>query len=129
MSGSIELLIAALNANTAALEAHTAAVGAAPAAAEEKPAATKGKAATATKGKAATATKEEAKTPSVTRADAIEAITAVRDAKGVPAAKAILKKFGWDKAAAVTDEKAAEVLALCKAELGEEAEVEGDDDI
>ena len=125
MSGSIELLIAALNANTAALEAHTAAVGAA----EEKPAATKGKAATATKGKAATATKEEVKTPSVTRADAIEAITAVRDAKGVPAAKAILKKFGWDKAAAVTDEKAAEVLALCKAELGEEAEVEGDDDI
>lgn len=119
MSGSIELLIAALNANTAALEAHTAAVGAAPA--EEKPA--------ATKGKAATATKEEVKTPSVTRADAIEAITAVRDAKGVPAAKAILKKFGWDKAAAVTDEKAAEVLALCKAELGEEAEVEGDDDI
>lgn len=128
MSGSIELLIAALNANTAALEAHTAAVGGAPAAAEEKPAATKGKAATTTKGKPA-ATKEEAKTPSVTRADAIEAITAVRDAKGVPAAKAILKKFGWDKAAAVTDEKAAEVLALCKAELGEEAEVEGDDDI
>jgi hypothetical protein len=38
-------------------------------------------------------------------------------------ASAILKKFGWDKAAAVTDEKAAEVLALCKAELGEEAEV------
>ena len=128
MSGSIELLIAALNANTAALEAHTAAVGATPAAAaaEDKPAATKAKAAT-TKAKAAA--KEEVKTPSVTRADAIEAITAVRDAKGVPAAKAILKKFGWDKAAAVTDEKAAEVLALCKAELGEEAEVEGDDDI
>lgn len=128
MSGSIELLIAALNANTAALEANTAANGAA--APATNTAAAKGTAAKGTAAKGKAAVKEDAKVPTATKADAIEAITAVRDAKGLPAAKAILKKFGWDKASAITEDKAQEVLDLCKAEMGEEAEdASGDDDI
>lgn len=120
MSGTLELLIEALNRNTEAL---LAANGAAPAAADTKPAKT-----TTTKPKN-TSTKPAG--PKHTKAETTEVVVAVKDTIGVDAAKKLLADHGFKKVADITEDKF-DVLydegkALLDAQGGEEEN--GEDDI
>lgn len=119
MSGTLELLIEALNRNTEAL---LAANGAAPAAADTKPAKT-------TPAKPAKPAK--AAGPKHTKAETTEVVVAVKDTIGVDAAKKLLADHGFKKVADITEDKF-DVLydegkALLDAQGGEEEN--GEDDI
>lgn len=120
MSGTLELLIEALNRNTEAL---LAANGATPAAAADtKPAKT-------TPAKPAKPAKPAG--PKHTKAETTEVVVAVKDTIGVDAAKKLLADHGFKKVADITEDKF-DVLfdegkALLDAQGGEEEA--GEDDI
>lgn len=122
MSGTLELLIEALNRNTEAL---LAANGSTPAAAAD----TKSAKTTSTKSTKTTSTKPAG--PKHTKAETTEVVVAVKDTIGVDAAKKLLADHGFKKVADITEDKF-DVLfdegkALLDAQGGEEEA--GEDDI
>lgn len=126
MSGTLELLIEALNANTAAI------LGQQKTAAPAADKTTAGKT-TAAKGTAAKDKAAPAK-PKHNKAETTEAIVALKDTVGVDAAKALLGEHGFKKVADITEDKfdvlfdsATEQLEAFKAE--NTGDSEGEDDI
>lgn len=99
MSGSLELLIEALNNCTAALQAHNAANGNTSSAAADKSAAGSKKT-TSTKS-----TKTETPKATKTKQETTEAIVALKDTVGKDAAVALLKKHGFAKLADIAEDK------------------------
>jgi hypothetical protein len=116
----------ALAANTAALEANTAALtGAKPAAAAGKPAAAAGKPAAA----AGKTTKTEY-VPTHSKAEAQALANRVKEEKGVPDIRAIIKGLGYEKLADIAKPEDLDKLAAAALEaLGESegADDSGDD--
>ncbi|QJI52223.1 hypothetical protein [Cronobacter phage JC01] len=98
MSGSIELLIEALNNCTAALQAHTAANGNAAGAAADK-------SASGAKKNNAKPAKPETPKATKTKQETTEAIVALKDTVGKDAAVALLKKHGFAKLADIAEDK------------------------
>lgn len=128
MSGTLELLIEALNANTAALLSSKG-----EAAGDAKTTKSTSTKTTSTK---TTATKEDKPAkPTFTKQQATQAIVALKDAVGTDAAKALLSKHGFKKLADITEDKFDVLHAEATAELEEfnaanaGGEEEGDDDI
>lgn len=128
MSGILEQLIEALNANTAALNA-AAANGSAPAATETKTTKTTGTKSTGTKK-----TTETKAGPKHTKAEASEVVVTVKDTLGVDEAKKLLGNHGFKKMADITEDKFDAIFEegtamLEAAKAGEEDTTDADDDI
>lgn len=125
-NGVLELLIAAITANTAAVEALTAAQGGA--AASEAGSKTTAK---TTNTKTTKTTKADDKPKSkYTKQQVTDAIVALKDAKGQAEAKAVLQASGFAKLADITEDKFDELHdAAVEALGGGDEDNSSDDDI
>lgn len=121
MSGVLELLIEALNANTAALNAAAAAGGSTSAPAETKSTKT-----TSTKSTSTKKADDKKAGPKHTKAETTEAIVTLKDTVGVEAAKALLGAHGFKKVADITEDKFDALFDEATAQL--EAHNAGGDD-
>jgi hypothetical protein len=125
-NGVLELLIAAITANTAAVEALTAAQGGA--AASDAGSKTTAK---TTNAKTTKTTKADDKPKSkYTKQQVTDAIVALKDAKGQAEAKAVLQASGFAKLADITEDKFDELHdAAVEALGGGDEDNSSDDDI